>query len=280
VAPPRDTRQKHDARTAVQALHHALRTLREHPDAPTLLQTARRECLRALQAACSDRPLVLQLRAGAVHIDGVAALPFGPGEAPFDALQRAGIGELVLGPDLPPTAVETLLARLAAVRGLLNHDVARGADAAVGAAAVVDTEPRLAALVVPVVSTKGGVAALDAAGVPTWFDLDRLEGGDDYDRKIQANIGRCGYFVPVISASTQRRHEGYFRREWSYAVDRSRNIADGAVFILPVCIDDTPEAEALVPEKFRALHISRLPGGEPSPEFVRRLRDLVGGGRP
>ena len=28
-------------------------------------------------------------------------------------------------------------------------------------------------------------AALDAAGLTTWFDLDRLEGGDDYDRKIQ-----------------------------------------------------------------------------------------------
>jgi TIR domain len=123
-------------------------------------------------------------------------------------------------------------------------------------------------------------SALDAAGVPTWFDLDRLEGGDDYDRKIRANIGRCSYFVPVISATTQRRHEAYFRREWSYAVDRARNIADGAVFILPVCIDDTPEAEALVPEKFRSLHISRLPGGEPSPEFVRRLRELAGGGRP
>jgi len=122
-------------------------------------------------------------------------------------------------------------------------------------------------------------AALDAAGVPTWFDLDRLEGGDDYDRKIQANIGRCGYFVPVISATTQRRLEAYFRREWSYAVDRARNIADGAVFILPVCIDDTPEAEALVPEKFRALHISRLPGGEPSAEFVRRLQELARGGR-
>lgn len=122
-------------------------------------------------------------------------------------------------------------------------------------------------------------AALDAAGLATWFDLDRLEGGDDYDRKIQANIGRCSYFVPVISANTQRRLEGYFRREWSYAVDRSRNIADGAVFMLPVCIDDTPEAEALVPEKFRALHISRLPGGVPSPEFVRRLQELARGGR-
>ena len=123
-------------------------------------------------------------------------------------------------------------------------------------------------------------AALDGAGLVTWFDLDRLEGGDDYDRKIHANIARCSYFLPVISATTQRRHEAYFRREWSYAVDRSRNIAEGAVFILPVCIDQTPEAEALVPEKFRSLHIARLPGGEPPPEFIRRLQELTQGRRP
>jgi hypothetical protein len=117
-------------------------------------------------------------------------------------------------------------------------------------------------------------AALDAAGLTTWFDLDRLEGGDDYDRKISANIARCSFFLPVISATTQRRLEAYFRREWSYAVDRSRNIAEGAVFILPVCIDDTPEGAALVPDKFKAVHISRLPGGEPTPDFIRRLQDL------
>jgi hypothetical protein len=117
-------------------------------------------------------------------------------------------------------------------------------------------------------------SAFDAAGLVTWFDLDRLEGGDDYDRKIRANISRCSFFLPVISATTQRRHEAYFRREWSYAVDRSRNIAEGAVFMLPVCIDETAEADALVPDKFKALHITRLPNGEPTPEFVRRLRDL------
>jgi hypothetical protein len=122
-------------------------------------------------------------------------------------------------------------------------------------------------------------AAMDAAGLVTWFDLDRLEGGDEFDRKIRANISRCSYFVPIVSATTQRRLEGYFRREWSYAVDRSLNIADGAVFILPVCIDDTPEAAALVPEKFRALHMSRLPGGEPTPEFLRRLQELSQGRR-
>jgi len=122
-------------------------------------------------------------------------------------------------------------------------------------------------------------AAMDAAGLTTWFDLDRLEGGDDYDRKIRANIGRCSFFVPVISATTQRRHEAYFRREWSYAVDRSLNIAEGGVFILPVCIDDTPESEVLVPDKFRALHITRMPGGEPTTEFLRRLKDLFSGRR-
>jgi len=120
-------------------------------------------------------------------------------------------------------------------------------------------------------------AALDAAGLVTWFDLDRLEGGDDYDRKIRANIARCSYFVPVVSATTQRRHEAYFRREWSYAVDRSLSIAEGGVFILPVCIDDTTEAAALVPEKFRALHFARVPGGEPSPDFLRRLQELATG---
>jgi hypothetical protein len=117
-------------------------------------------------------------------------------------------------------------------------------------------------------------AGLDAVGVKTWFDMERLEGGDDYDRKIQKNIGRCAYFVPVVSAATQRRLEGYFRREWSYAMDRTRNMADEAVFILPVCIDDTDGASASVPEKFKSVQFTRLPGGEVSPEFARRLQDL------
>jgi hypothetical protein len=118
-------------------------------------------------------------------------------------------------------------------------------------------------------------SGLDAAGVTTWFDLERLESGDDYSRKIQRNIARCAFFVPVISATTQRRHEAFFRREWSYASDRARNMADAAVFVLPVCIDDTPRADALVPENFRPLHFARLPGGEVTPEFADRLAQLM-----
>ena len=122
-------------------------------------------------------------------------------------------------------------------------------------------------------------AGLDAAGIRTWFDVDRLEGGDDYDRKIQRNIARCSYFVPVISAATERRLEGYFRREWSYALDRSRNIAEGALFIVPVSIDDTDPVGAHIPEKFKALHVTRLPGGEVAHEFAQHLKDHLAAGR-
>ena len=118
-------------------------------------------------------------------------------------------------------------------------------------------------------------AGLEAAGITTWFDVDRLEAGDDYDRKIQRNIARCSYFIPVVSATTQRRLEGYFRREWSYALDRVRNMADGALFILPVSIDATAAAEAQVPDKFRALHFSQLPGGQVPAEFAARLADFM-----
>ncbi len=119
-------------------------------------------------------------------------------------------------------------------------------------------------------------AGLDAAGVTTWFDMDRLEGGDDYDRKIQKNIARCAFFIPVVSANTDRRLEAYFRREWSYALDRTRNMADDAIFVLPVCVDGTDPQAARVPDRFKAVHITQLPGGEPTPEFVRRLAELSG----
>ena len=123
-------------------------------------------------------------------------------------------------------------------------------------------------------------AGMDAAALTTWFDLDRLESGDDYDRKIRNNIARCSYFVPIISATTERRHEAYFRREWSYAVDRMRSMAGGAVFILPVRIDDTAEATALVPDQFKAVHMVHLAGGKPTPEFVKRLQELFSGSNP
>ena len=45
-------------------------------------------------------------------------------------------------------------------------------------------------------------------------------------------------------------------------------MADGALFILPVTIDATVAAEALVPDKFKALHFNYLPGGVVPDEFA------------
>ncbi len=123
-------------------------------------------------------------------------------------------------------------------------------------------------------------AGLDAAGINAWFDLQQLDSGDDFARKIRGNIARCGYFIPVISATTQRRFEGWFRREWNWAVDRTEGMVAGARFILPVCIDDTPEKGALVPEQFLKTHWTRLPGGLVTPEVAARLKEIVGSKTP
>jgi len=52
-------------------------------------------------------------------------------------------------------------------------------------------------------------------------------------------------------------------------------MADGALFILPVTIDATDTAGALVPDKFKALHFSQLPGGVVPTEFAQRLSDFM-----
>jgi hypothetical protein len=58
-------------------------------------------------------------------------------------------------------------------------------------------------------------------------------------------------------------------------VDRTEGMAAGARFILPVCIDDTPEKGALVPEAFLRAHWTRLPGGNVTSEVAARFRELV-----
>lgn len=120
--------------------------------------------------------------------------------------------------------------------------------------------------------------ALRAAGVEVWFDLDELRGGDEWDRKIRQQIRACALFVPVISANTQARPEGYFRLEWHLAEQRSLLIAKGRAFLVPVCLDATTEAEALVPDAFLGVQWSRLGpayGAPGRPEDQEKLKQFV-----
>jgi hypothetical protein len=69
-------------------------------------------------------------------------------------------------------------------------------------------------------------------------------GGDDFDLEIKRNIRACSLFVPVISHTTQSRHEGYFRLESNLAIERSQLIAESIPFILPVAIDPVADLPA------------------------------------
>lgn len=119
--------------------------------------------------------------------------------------------------------------------------------------------------------------ALRAFGVEVWFDQNELRGGDSWDAKIRTQIRTCALCVPVISATTQARGEGYFRREWKIAVERTHDMASGVPFLLPVVIDDTPQNEALVPEEFARVQWTRLPKGVPTPQFVEQVKKLLEG---
>ena len=122
--------------------------------------------------------------------------------------------------------------------------------------------------------------ALRSAGVEVWFDQSELRGGDAWDRQIRRHIHDCALFVPIISSTTQARLEGYFRREWKLAVDRTHDMADGKPFIVPVVIDDTNDQEAEVPESFRAVQWTRLPEGQTPPAFVERVLRLLSPSQP
>jgi hypothetical protein len=119
--------------------------------------------------------------------------------------------------------------------------------------------------------------ALPGLGLEVWYDESALHGGDAWDQKIRNQIRDCDFFMPIISAQTEARHEGYFRREWRMAVDRSHDMADDHTFLLPVVIDDTSQSGARVPEKFFAVQWSRLPGGQPNAAFEAVCRSLATG---
>jgi hypothetical protein len=120
-------------------------------------------------------------------------------------------------------------------------------------------------------------AALPDYGLEVWYDESELGGGDAWDQKIRKQIRDCDYFMPLISAQTEARREGYFRREWRLAVERTLDMADDHRFLLPIVIDDTDTAQARVPEKFFSVQWLKVPDGNPTPALETMCRRLVSG---
>ena len=129
-------------------------------------------------------------------------------------------------------------------------------------------------------AARRGCDALQSSGIEVWFDQSELRGGDSWDRQILKQIRECALFVPVISLNTQARLEGYFRREWRLAVDRTRDMADGKPFLVPVVVDGTNDRDAAVPDLFRSVQWTRLPAGETPLSFVAHIARLLSPDRP
>ena len=118
--------------------------------------------------------------------------------------------------------------------------------------------------------------ALREAGIEVWFDRSELRGGDAWDSQIKKQIHDCALFLPLISAHTTARTEGYFRREWNLAKRRLLDRAEDVAFLVPVVIDETAEADARVPEEFLHVQWTKLPNGDTPPAFAQRVRQLLG----
>jgi hypothetical protein len=115
--------------------------------------------------------------------------------------------------------------------------------------------------------------ALRAAGIEIWFDQSELA-GDAGDTEIRKQIQECALFMPIISANTQATPKGYYRNEWRLADERAQRVRSAA-FIVPICIDDTSNRDADVPDSFTATPWMRVAGGDAGSLFASRVRKLL-----
>ena len=111
--------------------------------------------------------------------------------------------------------------------------------------------------------------ALDEAGVDVFFDREQLHGGDKWLPKLERNIHECSVFVPVISFNTLTPERRYFKYEWNQALVEAKQALSEEIFLLPVVIDGT-----MLPVEFRGCHSVSLSKGDPTREFIERVKQL------
>lgn len=116
---------------------------------------------------------------------------------------------------------------------------------------------------------------LEQAGMDVWVDMNRLGSGDAWELLIQGNIRHCSLFLPIISRKAAERMEGFYRREWRWAIDRAQGFAEHMPFIIPVIIDDLPSESNSIPSYFWNRQMERAPDGLPSADVIDRLRKAL-----
>jgi len=67
---------------------------------------------------------------------------------------------------------------------------------------------------------------LHAAGINVWIDEEKLEGGAEYEQRIQRAINSCKVFIPILSSQvkndliSQNMNNRWYPQEWEWAQQR------------------------------------------------------------
>ena len=95
---------------------------------------------------------------------------------------------------------------------------------------------------------------LHAAGINVWLDEEKLEGGAEYEQRIQAAIHNCTIFMPILSSQvrydllSEKIANRWYHQEWNWAQIRhnnEKNINGHTRFkVIPIVVDGYRFSEA------------------------------------
>lgn len=117
--------------------------------------------------------------------------------------------------------------------------------------------------------------ALSQDGMSVWFDkAGGLNPGDPFEENIRWHIAHCRLFAPVLSSQIENRWEGFFRKEWKWALKRNEGLSPNCPFIMPVVVDPNFQIQSSreVPREFKSFSAMIANGGNISPDDIRIFR--------
>jgi TIR domain/SIR2-like domain len=120
--------------------------------------------------------------------------------------------------------------------------------------------------------------SLKSYGINSWFDRERLGAAMNYDRELERQVKICDMFIAVVSKTTESTKDSYFwnERTWAAMRGHGRSEFDRGEFYVPVVIDDLDLGQIKrEPEIFRSSHVTRLPNGNVTPEFIQRILEIL-----
>lgn len=107
---------------------------------------------------------------------------------------------------------------------------------------------------------------LRADGFNPWLDKDELLPGQAWELEIRQAMRQSDAIIVCLSEKSVRK-TGFVQQELRHALDLGQNVPEGAIYVIPVLLDDVNP-----PESLRELHWTRLLDESGYQKLVRALR--------